>query len=338
MKRNSRTNFKRENKEKNRRQLKTFKENRKEIKEKTKVSFDDEKTKKVKRLDYKEYVVKHNSLLLDYFIDDLHFSRSNAKDLLSHHVISIDGAPVSQFDFELSKGDTLIISKNPIKTKNRKNIPIIYEDNEFLVINKPYGLLSIPSDTEKNSTAIRMVMDYVQAKDKHNRIYLVHRIDKETSGVLMFCKNEKIRDLLMDNWNDLVIKRGYFAIVEGHMEEKEKTIVNYLRKNKLDLMYVVKHGGEGAYRAITSYKVLKENKKYSLLDVNIKTGRKNQIRVTLGSLGHYVLGDDKYGEPENPINRLCLHAYELSFKHPITGKIYKFDAPTPKEFLRLMEK
>ena len=257
---------------------------------------------------------------------------------MSHHVISIDGAPVSQFDFELSKGDTLIISKNPIKTKNRKNIPIIYEDNEFLVINKPYGLLSIPSDTEKNSTAIRMVMDYVQAKDKHNRIYLVHRIDKETSGVLMFCKNEKIRDLLMDNWNDLVIKRGYFAIVEGHMEEKEKTIVNYLRKNKLDLMYVVKHGGEGAYRAITSYKVLKENKKYSLLDVNIKTGRKNQIRVTLGSLGHYVLGDDKYGEPENPINRLCLHAYELSFKHPITGKIYKFDAPTPKEFLRLMEK
>lgn len=338
MKRNSRTNFKRENKEKNRRQLKTFKENRKEIKEKTKVSFEDEKTKKVKRLDYKEYVVKHNSLLLDYLIDDLHFSRSNAKALLSHHVISIDGAPVSQFDFELSKGDTLIISKNPIKTKNRKNIPIIYEDNEFLVINKPYGLLSIPSDTEKNSTAIRMVMDYVQAKDKHNRIYLVHRIDKETSGVLMFCKNEKIRDLLMDNWNDLVIKRGYFAIVEGHMEEKEKTIVNYLRKNKLDLMYVVKHGGEGAYRAITSYKVLKENKKYSLLDVNIKTGRKNQIRVTLGSLGHYVLGDDKYGEPENPINRLCLHAYELSFKHPITGKIYKFDAPTPKEFLRLMEK
>ena len=338
MKRNSRTNFKRENKEKNRRQLKTFKENRKEIKEKTKVSFDDEKTKKVKRLDYKEYVVKHNSLLLDYLIDDLHFSRSNAKALLSHHVISIDGAPVSQFDFELSKGDTLIISKNPIKTKNRKNIPIIYEDNEFLVINKPYGLLSIPSDTEKNSTAIRMVMDYVQAKDKHNRIYLVHRIDKETSGVLMFCKNEKIRDLLMDNWNDLVIKRGYFAIVEGHMEEKEKTIVNYLRKNKLDLMYVVKHGGEGAYRAITSYKVLKENKKYSLLDVNIKTGRKNQIRVTLVSLGHYVLGDDKYGEPENPINRLCLHAYELSFKHPITGKIYKFDAPTPKEFLRLMEK
>ena len=338
MKRNSRTNFKRENKEKNRRQLKTFKENRKEIKEKTKVSFDDEKTKKVKRLDYKEYVVKHNSLLLDYLIDDLHFSRSNAKALLSHHVISIDGAPVSQFDFELSKGDTLIISKNPIKTKNRKNIPIIYEDNEFLVINKPYGLLSIPSDTEKNSTAIRMVMDYVQAKDKHNRIYLVHRIDKETSGVLMFCKNEKIRDLLMDNWNDLVIKRGYFAIVEGHMEEKEKTIVNYLRKNKLDLMYVVKHGGEGAYRAITSYKVLKENKKYRLLDVNIKTGRKNQIRVTLGSLGHYVLGDDKYGEPENPINRLCLHAYELSLKHPITGKIYKFDAPTPKEFLRLMEK
>ena len=337
MNKNYKINYNKINKEKNRRQSKLFKEQRKINKKLESKKVEPEKVNKVKRIDYKEYIVQHNSELLKYLIEDLHYSRSNAKALLSHHLISIDGAPVSQFDFELSKGDSLIISKNPIKTKNRKNIPIIYEDDEFLVINKPCGLLSIPSDTEKNSTAIRMVMDYVQAKDKHNRIYLVHRIDKETSGVLMFCKNEKTRNLLMDNWNDLVIKRGYFAIVEGHMEEKEKTIINYLRKNKLDMMYVVSHGGEGSYRAVTSYKVLKENKKYSLLDVTISTGRKNQIRVTLGSLGHYVLGDDKYGEPENPLNRLCLHAYELSFKHPITNKIYKFDAPTPKEFLKLME-
>lgn len=295
------------------------------------------KETKFRRQDIKEFVVKHESTLLEYLMNDLKYSRNNAKSLLSHHVISIDGAPVSQFDFKISKGDNLIISKRPIKFKKRKDIPIIYEDDEFIVINKPYGLLSIQSDTEKNSTAYRMVMDYVQEKDKHNRIYLVHRIDKETSGVLMFCKNEKIRDLLQDKWNEIVLKRGYFAIVEGRFEKKEDHIVNYLRKNKLDLMYVVNHGGEGSYRAVTNYKVLKENKKYSLLDVTIETGRKNQIRVTLGSLGHYVLGDDKYGEPENPLNRLCLHAYELSFRHPVTNKKYKFDAPTPKEFNTLFK-
>lgn len=296
-----------------------------------------EETRRPRRVDYKEYIVTHNSTLLKYLIEDLHLPRTNAKAILSHHNISIEGAPVSQFDFELYKGDSLIISKNPIRAKARKDLPIIYEDDEFIVINKPYGLLTNPSKTEKNSTAMRMVMDYVQSQNKHNRIFLVHRLDKETSGVLMFCKNEKIRDLLADQWNDIVTKRGYFAVVEGRMEEKEKTIVNYLRKNKEDMMYVVPFGGKGNYRAVTSYKVLQETRKYSLLDVTIGTGRKNQIRVTLGSLGHYVLGDDKYGEPENPINRLCLHAYELSFKHPVNGKIYKFDAPTPKEFLALMK-
>ena len=156
-----------------------------------------------------------------------------------------------------------------------------------------------------------MVMDYVQSLDRHNRIYLVHRLDKETSGVLMFCKNEKIRDELQDAWNDLVIKRGYFAIVEGNMEKKEDHIVNYLYKDKTDMMHIARFNGKGNYRAVTNYKVLKENKLYSLLDVTIETGRKNQIRVTLGDLGHFVLGDDKYGEPANPLNRLCLHGNQF---------------------------
>jgi len=311
----------------------------KNYKENLKKRYKDEgkREERPKRIDFKEFKVSHGSKLLEYLINDLHYSRNNAKALLSHHLISIAGAPVSQFDFELCPGDSLIVCKKPIKAKARKDIPIIFENEEFIAINKPYGLLSNASDTEKSSTAYRMVMDYVQSKDKHNRIYLVHRIDKETSGVLMFCKNEKIRDLMQDQWNDIVTKRGYFAVVEGVMEEKEKRIVNYLRKNKQDMMYSVPGPGKGNYRAVTSYKVLKENKKFSLLDVVIETGRKNQIRVTLGDLGHYIIGEDKYGEPENPINRLCLHAYELSFKHPVTGKIYKFDAPTPKEFLTLVK-
>ncbi len=291
-----------------------------------------------KELDIKEYTVKKDSELLSYLIEELKFSRNNAKGLLSHHLISIDGAPVSQFNFPLTKGDSLIISKKPIRKKARKDLPIIYEDNDIIAINKPYGLLSVASDKEKSSTAYRMVMDYVQAKDKHNRIYVVHRLDKETSGVLIFAKNEKLKDEFQNNWNELVSKRGYFAVVEGAMEEKKKHIINYLRMNALNLMYVTSSKDKKAQRCITDYEVIKENEKYSLLDVTIFTGRKNQIRVTLGSLGHYVLGDDKYGEPENPIGRLCLHAYELIIKNPLTQKTYKLSTKIPLEFEQLFAK
>lgn len=292
-----------------------------------------EESKKV--LNIKEFAVKSESLLLDYLINELHYSRNNAKNLLSHHLISIDGAPISQFDFKIFPGDTLIISKKPIKAKKRKDLPIIFENDEFIVINKPAGLLSIASDKEKSSTAYRMVTDYVQQKDKHNRVFVVHRLDKETSGILMFAKNEKIRDILQEKWNDIVKSRGYYAVVEGIMEKSEDHIVNYLRMNKENLMYVTPFS-KNSQKCITDYKVLKANKKYSLLDVHIYTGRKNQIRVTLGSLGHYVLGDDKYGEPENPINRLCLHAYQLKFEHPISKKIYSFEAVLPKEMADLV--
>lgn len=290
-----------------------------------------------KRTDFKEYIVSYNSELLVYLIEGLGYSRNNAKKLLSNHLISIDGAPISQFDFKIFKGDSLIIAKRPIRKKSRKDLPIIYEDNELIVINKPYGLLSVASDKEKSATAYRMVTDYLQAKDKHNRIFVVHRIDKETSGVLMFAKNKELAESLQNKWNEIVKKRGYYAVVEGVMEEKSKHIENYLYQNSLNLMYVGRPSKKGQ-KCITEYKVIKESKKYSLLDVEIFTGRKNQIRVTLGSLNHYVLGDDKYGEPENPLNRLCLHAYELSFIHPTKNKLVKFVAPIPKEFNELLKK
>lgn len=292
--------------------------------------------KKEKRIDFKEFKVKKENTLLNYLIEEIGFSRNNAKNLLSHHLVSVDGAPISQFDFKIFKDDIVIIAKRPIKKKNRKDIPILYEDKELIAINKPFGLLSVASDKEKSSTAYRMVMDYLQAQDKHARIFVVHRLDKETSGVLLFSKNEELKEQLQNNWNNIVKKRGYYAVVEGNMDKKEDHIENYLKMNSLNLMYVTK-SKKDSQKCITEYKVLKENKKYSLLDVNILTGRKNQIRVTLGELGHYVLGDDKYGEPENPINRLCLHAYELDFIHPINKRMYKFKAPMPKEFDLLLK-
>lgn len=290
-----------------------------------------------RKLDIKEYKVKRESELLTYLIEELKFSRNNAKGLLSHHLIAIDGAPVSQFNFMIYPGDSLIISKNPIKKKEREKLPIIYEDDYIIALNKPFGLLSVASDKEKAITAYRLVMDYVQDKDRKNRIFVVHRLDKETSGVLIFAKSDELKEAFQNSWNDLVSKRGYYAIVEGNLTKKEDTITNYLKMNSLNLMYIASSKDPKAQKCITKYNVLKENKKYSLLDVNIFTGRKNQIRVTLGSLGYFVLGDDKYGEPANPINRLCLHAYELDIKNPLTGKVYKLKAPIPDDFNLLMK-
>lgn len=286
----------------------------------------------------KEYKVKEECELLPFLISKYpHLSRNAVKSLLSNHQVAVDGAPVSQFNLKLAKDDVVIVSKNRISKKNRKDLPIIFENNEFIVIDKPSGLLSVASDTEKGRTAYRMVSDYVQQKDRHNRIYVVHRLDEDTSGVLMFAKNPSIRDELQKNWSDIVKARRYYAVVEGSMEKKQDTLVNYLKENSLSLMYVTKNSKDkDAKKCITNYKVVKENNNYSLLDINIETGRKNQIRVQLGNIGHHVLGDDKYGEPVNPIKRLALHAYELSFVHPLSGKLYKFNAKMPESFPNLV--
>ena len=282
--------------------------------------------------DIKEYPVTKEAELLEFLFTIFPSqSRNSVKSLLSSHRVSVNGAPTSQFNFKIYPEDVVIVAKKPIRKKTRSNLPILYEDNEIIVINKPTKLLSVASDKEKGSTAYRMVSDYLQQKDKHNRVFVVHRIDEDTSGVLMFAKSQKIQQAFQEKWNDIVTKRGYYAIAEGQFENKEGTIKSYLRKNAQNLMYSVK-SSKDAQLAITHYKVIKENDKYSLLDVNIDTGRKNQIRVHLGDLGHHIIGDDKYGNPSNPIKRLGLHAYCLELRHPITNKKMKFEAPMPKEF------
>lgn len=285
----------------------------------------------------KEFKVHEESELLEFLFSKYpKLSRNAVKSILSGHYVSVNGAPVTQYNLKLSKDDVVIVSKQRITKKNRGNLPIIFENDEFIVINKPSGLLTIPSDTEKGRTAYRMVNDYVQQKDKHNRIFVVHRLDEDTSGVLMFAKNAKIKDALQKKWNEIVLSRGYYAVVEGKMKNKSETLVNFLKENSLNLMYVTNDKTNGK-KCITKYKVMRSNDRYSLLDVDIETGRKNQIRVQLGHIGHYVVGDDKYGEPADPLNRLGLHAYKLKFIHPVTNKIYDFETPLPKEFENLLK-
>lgn len=295
-------------------------------------------TGKVNPDSIKEFKVHEDCLLLDFLLAKYpKLSRNAVKSLLSNHHVSVDGAPVSQYNLQLTKEDTVIVSKLRISKKTRANLPIIYEDDELIAINKPSGVLSIASDREKARTAYRMVNDYVQQKNKHNRIYVIHRLDEDTSGVLVFAKNPRMKETLQKNWNDIVKKRGYFAVVEGEMEKAEDTYIDYLKENSLNLMYVTNDKKNGK-KCITNYKVIKYNKKYSLLDINIETGRKNQIRVQLGYRNHHVIGDDKYGEPSNPLKRLGLHAYELAFIHPINQKMMLFKAPMPEEFKKLFIK
>ena len=295
-----------------------------------------------RKLELKEYRVSSSCELMDFLLKTLpKTSRNNVKSLLSHKLVMVDGSVVSQYNFMLSKGDIVQISKTPIKVQekltSKKTLNIIYEDDDFIVINKPSGLLSIASDKEKDVTAYRMVMDYVRAFNPRNRVYVVHRIDKDTSGVLMFSKDEKLKNDLQDSWNDLVSKRGYYAVVEGKLDKKQGTYRSWLRETRTNIMYSSHTPGDGQ-EAVTHYKVMKENMYYSLVDVHIDSGRKNQIRVHMMDLGHKIVGDTKYGANSNPLKRLGLHAYELEITHPYTKKVMNFKSNVPSTFTSLFNK
>ena len=176
----------------------------------------------------------------------------------------------------------------------------------------------------------------MQNNDKKARIFIVHRLDQDTSGVLMFSKSAELANAFQQDWNDLVEKRGYFAIIKGVLPEQDGKIKSYLYKSKTNEMYSGHKTKIGKF-AETHYKVTKEGKEYSLVDINILTGRKNQIRVHFKDLGFPLVGDKKYGGDKSPIERLCLHAYELKLKHPLTKKLLNFKAPLPKEFSDLVK-
>ncbi len=278
--------------------------------------------------------------LLEYLLVKLpSLGRNKIKSFLIHKQVLVDGMVVTRHDFELAEEDVVTILKFGRRGKNNEpfSLPILYEDDELIVIDKPSGLLSIASDKEKEKTAYRMLNDYVRQKDKKARIFIVHRIDRDTSGVLVVAKNVEIRDALQVRWNDIVEDRAYYAIVEGKMDKKQGKFHTWLLETSTNLMFSSKKIGEGQ-EAITNYKVMDESERYSLIDVHIDTGRKNQIRVHFKESGHPLIGDDKYGNGNNPLGRLGLHAYRLSFIHPKTKKKMVFTSPIPAEFKTLFSK
>lgn len=267
-------------------------------------------------------IVKKEMILMDYLL--LSYNRKSAKNLLKYKEVYVNDSQISQFDYQLNVGDNVEIKK----TTNTL-LDILYEDKDFVVINKPSGLLSMSDGKEKDKTAYHYVSEYLKKQDRNNKVFIVHRLDRETSGVLMFCKNEKLRDLLQKDWNKIVYLRGYMALVEGKVL-RNGTLKNYLAESKSQQVYVTtKDKGK---LAITHYQVVKTYKNLSLLEVKLDTGRKNQIRVQLANINHPIVGDKKYGANSNPIKRLGLHAHAFGFIHPLTKKKYEFKAECPKEF------
>ena len=210
----------------------------------------------------------------------------------------------------------------------KKKLDIIYEDKELLVVNKSAHVLTVQTDKGGESTLYGEVYDYLHKKNQ--KVFVVHRLDKDTSGIVVFAKNEKIKKALQDSWSDYAEVREYYAIVEGSVSKDKDTIKNYITDNKqLHSYSTTKENGK---LCITSYEVIKRSKNYSILKVFIGTGRKNQIRVTLSDLGHPIIGDKNYGSTKNPLRRMCLHHRYLKLKHPFRNHTFEFVSPIPKEF------
>lgn len=277
-----------------------------------------------------KYIVKENEILIEFLKKMFsNLSKNSVKSLLHNEKVFVNGNMTTKYNYELNVGDTV-----EIREKVAKNIDIIYEDKDIIVINKPSGLLTVATEKEKNKTAYHLVMEYLKKKNKNNRIFIIHRLDKDTSGIIMFAKNERAKHLYQDNWNDIVKKRCYYAVIDGKMENKEGTIKSYLKENG-NMVYSVKD--RSGKLAITEYKVLKERENISLLDINLKTGRKNQIRVHMKENKTPILGDLKYGEKSKLINRLALHAYKLELINPVTKKLLTFEINMPNEFKMLFK-
>lgn len=298
------------------------------------------------------YKVNHSDELLEFLLRKCNTSRNNVKSLLVRKQVLVNGRVVTQYNFMLAKDDEVKLAKRPVKdgavaaqpasktAKGRsvpslkpnfslRDIKIIYEDDDFVAIDKPAGLLSVESDKEREC-AYGYVLDYLQKRDKNARPFVLHRIDKETSGVLIFAKDIKVHSMLKMHWNEQVQLREYYAVAEGIFEQKSGTVTSYLKENVNNLVYST--NDPSGQKAVTHYEVVKENAQYSLLRVKIDTGRKNQIRVHMKELGHSIVGDEKYGFTKNPLGRLGLHASKLEFIHPVTKELIAVNAPLPPSF------
>ena len=216
----------------------------------------------------------------------------------------------------------------------KKKLDILFEDKFVIVVNKPSNLLTVATEKEKDRTLYSYVYDYLKQKNKNNKVFIVHRLDKDTSGIVIFAKDEKTKFYLQDNWDKF--KRNYVAVVNGKVEKKKGVLKSYLQETKTHLTYSV--NDKNGKLAITEYEKVLENKEYTMLSLNLKTGRTNQIRVQLADIGNPIVGDKKYGIKKDPIRRMALVANTLEFVHPKTKEKIVIDIDIPNSFISLLSK
>ena len=288
--------------------------------------------------DYKHLVVKEPKPLLEFLLANLSESRTKVKATLQGRGIKVDGKCVTQFDFLLQPGMKVAVSqskRNQSAFKSRY-VKIVYEDRWLVVVEKNVGILSMAAG--HSSLNVKSVLDDYFSKSRQKcRAHVVHRLDRDTSGLMVYAKDMETEQIFEHNWHDIVYDRRYVAIVSGEMMDDGGTIANWLKDNKAYITYSSPVDNGGKY-AVTHFHVLDRTTEHSLVEYRLETGRKNQIRVHSADMGHPVCRDVKYGNGDDPLHRLCLHAYMLCFTHPITHERMEFQTQIPTAFKQVMKK
>ena len=283
------------------------------------------------------FTVKEPAELLSYVMKALDgISRNKAKAIMTSGGILVNQKVQRQHDFMLKPGDKVEISKKkPSTTLVSKFVKVVYEDAYIIVIEKSIGILSMASS--HHAFSVKSVLDdYFRKSHQKCTAHVVHRLDRDTSGLLVYAKTIEAEQILEHNWREIVTDRRYLAVVSGELEQENGSVESWLKDNKAFFTYSSPTDNGGKY-ALTHYKKLKSNGEHTLVELKLETGRKNQIRVHMQDLEHPVCGDIKYGNGDNPIGRLALHAYRLHFYHPITGQPMEFETPWPKAFTAIFK-
>lgn len=287
--------------------------------------------------EYAHYEVMQDDTLLNFLLNNVKESRSKIKATLQGRGIKVNGKTVTQFDFPVAKGTKIDVSKtkrNNNKLKSRY-VKIVYEDQYLVVIEKNIGILSMAAG-HKSLNVKAVLDDYFKKSRQRCTAHVVHRLDRDTSGLMIYAKDIETEQILEHNWHDIVFDRRYVAVLSGEMEEDEGTIENWLKDNKAYVTYSSPVDNGGKY-AITHFRTLDRTTEHSLVEFKLETGRKNQIRVHSADMNHPVCGDVKYGNGDDPIHRLCLHAYMLCFYHPVTRQPMEFQTMIPAQFRHIFK-
>lgn len=282
--------------------------------------------------DYEHLTVNERAGLLEYLLANVKESRSKIKATLQGRGIKVNGKCVTQFDFQLEPGMKIAVSKTKRNQQGFKSryVKIVYEDRWLVVVEKNIGILSMAAG--HSSLNVKSVLDdYFHKSRQKCRAHVVHRLDRETSGLMVYAKDIETEQIMEHNWHDIVYDRRYVAVVSGEVEQEGGTIASWLKDNKAYFTYSSQVDNGGKY-AVTHYHVLARTTEHSLVEFKLETGRKNQIRVHTADMGHPVCGDTKYGNGDDPLHRLCLHAYMLCFTHPVTNERMEFETPIPTAF------